>query len=602
MHNPPGGSRADILRKWSPERRSRWIESLTDEEALALKHDWSFWARAKQLPPSQRYLLWILLMGRGAGKTRAGAQWVIEKAENSPPGTRITLAGRTIEDAVSIMVKGESGVLEHSPPWFRPRFVEKDAEIRWPNGVIGLVFGATRPDAFRGFQSHFAWADEICSWNYWECIDQLLLGLRLGEAPQGIVTTTPRPLPRLRELIAKPTTITTTGTTYENLQNMAPTFASEILAQFEGTRLGLQELHARILDDSPSALFKRGQIDADRRTQAPPLLRVVVGVDPAGTNSAKANHTGIVVAGLGEDRKFYILADGTISAQPTEWAGQIAALYHRHSADRVVAETNMGGDMVETLIKVVDPSIAYRGVHASRGKITRAEPIAALYEQHKVHHVGFFPQLEDEMCSFDPMSKDNGLKGPSKSPDRCFVAGTQVVTEYGARSIENIEPGDKVLTRAGYQRVISAGMTDAQCRVYTLDAAHKQLTGSTGHPVYAVGTGFVPLGMLLPGDRILCLSDRKTFNRCTMWRWGARLFGRPCHSTATVTAVCDAGVAAVYNIKVENAAEYYANGILVHNCDALVWALTDLHENNRRPIKNLNFNLSPRRTNPYQGF
>jgi len=417
IHNPAGLSKADVFRTWPRARRETWLAALSPDEAVALEYDWSFWARAKQLPPPQRFLIWLVLAGRGFGKSRLGAEWIIGKAQCSPPGTRITIAGRTLEDAAGIMVQGESGLLAHSPPWFMPRYIEKDHELRWPNGVIGMVFGATRPDAFRGWQHHFFWGDEVAAWMYWSCLDQLKLGLRLGRAPQGIITTTPRPLPQLRELIAQRTTITTTGSTYENLQNMAPTFASEILAQYEGTRLGLQELHAQILDDSPTALWKRAQLDEFRVTSHPRLVRIVVGVDPAGSNSAKSNHTGIVAAGMGVDRQYYVLEDGTLSAQPTEWAKQVAILYHKHKADRVVAEVNMGGDMVQAVIHAVDPTLSYRGVHASRNKITRAEPIAALYEQGKVHHVGFFPKLEDELCTYDPLSPEN-LRGGSSSPDR----------------------------------------------------------------------------------------------------------------------------------------------------------------------------------------
>jgi phage terminase large subunit-like protein len=355
----------------------------------------------------------------GGAKSRVGAEWVIKQAMDSPPGTRITIAGRTIDDAHGIQVEGESGILAHSPPWFRPQWSSANSELRWPNGVMGLVFGAMRPDAFRGHQSHYGWVDEYCAWQYPECLDQMLLGLRLGKAPQCVITTTPRPIPALRELIAKPTTVTTKGATHDNLQNLAPTFAAEILSRYEGTRMGQQELYAEILDDSPTAMFRRSNIEFNRVAVAPRMLRIVVGVDPAGTNSAKSNHTGIVVCGVGVDRLYYVLEDGTMSAQPTEWAMKACSLYHKHKADRLVAETNMGGDMVETIIRVVDPTVAYKGVHASRGKQTRAEPIAALYEQNKVRHAGFFPQLEDELCTFDPMSADNGLKGASKSPDRC---------------------------------------------------------------------------------------------------------------------------------------------------------------------------------------
>jgi phage terminase large subunit-like protein len=417
LHNPPGQSRADAFRKWPRARREAWLAGLSPDEAAALEYDWSFWARPKQMAPKERYLTWILVGGRGFGKSRCGAQWVIDRAENGKAGDRITIVGRTLTDAQGIQVEGDSGILAHSPPWFMPRWSPANNELLWPNGVKGLVFGATAPDAFRGWQSSAFWADEWCAWQHPDCLAQLLLGLRLGQAPQGIITTTPRPSKQLRELMERETTIVTTGTTHENLQNLAPTFAAEILSQYEGTTLGRQELYAEILDDAEGALWKRAQLDETRVTRHPKLLRVVVGVDPAGSNSAKSNQTGIVVAGLGDDKDYYVLKDGTISASATQWATHAASLYHAFGCDRLIAETNLGGDMVGSIIRVVDPTVAYRGIHASRSKIVRAEPIAALYEQGRVHHVGFFPELEDEMCTYDPMSPDK-LRSKSTSPDR----------------------------------------------------------------------------------------------------------------------------------------------------------------------------------------
>lgn len=415
-YNPVGGSRADILRAWPHERRQNWLDSLLPSEVMALESEWSFWARAAQLPPQERFLCWLVLAGRGWGKTRTGAEFIINLVRYAViGGGRVTLVGRTLNDAIKIMVEGESGILAHSAPEFMPRWV--GGELTWPNGVKGLVFGATNPDAFRGYQHGAFWLDEICAWQHWSCINQLLLGCRLGKSPQGIITTTPRPVQELRDLIKKRTTITTTGSTYDNLANLSATFATEILAQYEGTRLGDQELRARILDHDPDALWQPHVIEANRVTSHPRLLRLVIGVDPAGSNNTKSNNTGIVAAGLGADKLYYVLEDGTLHGKPEAWAKQACAMYHRLKADKVIGEVNMGGDMVEAVIRAADKTVAYKGVYASRGKVTRAEPIALLYEQGRVKHVGFMPKLEDELTTYNPTGIE-GMKSDSSSPDR----------------------------------------------------------------------------------------------------------------------------------------------------------------------------------------
>ncbi len=406
------------MRRWPDEKRSRWLAGLSAEETLALQTDWTFWARASQLPPAERYLCWLVLAGRGWGKTRTGAQWTIDYVRHGRVGGGVfALVGRTVDDAVKIMVEGESGILAYAPPDFYPKWRSAEAELTWPNGVKSPVFGATNPNAFRGYNHGGFWADEICAWQHWSCFAQLLLGCRVGKNPQGVVTTTPRPIPELRELIKKRTTVTTTGSTYANLANLAHTFATEILSQYQGTRLGRQELEAEILDDNPDAMFPRALVEAHRVNEHPRLLRIVVGVDPAGSNSVKSNNTGIIVAGVGVDRKYYVLEDGTMAGKPEAWAAQVSTLYRKWKADRVIAEVNMGGDMVESVVKAWDPKLAYKGVHASRGKLTRAEPISALYERGLVKHVGYMPKLEDEMCTYDPLAID-GMKSDSRSPDR----------------------------------------------------------------------------------------------------------------------------------------------------------------------------------------
>lgn len=311
------------------------------------------------------------------------------------------LAARTVDDARDVMVEGESGILAICPPWNRPTWMPSTRMLRWPNGAIAMVYSADKPDLFRGKQADGVWADELAAWRYPEAWDQLLFGLRLGPDPRVVVTTTPRPTPVIKELMAHPTTVVTRGSTYDNRANLAPAFFDGIISRYEGTRLGRQELYAEILDDNPNALWQRSQIDKLRVTEAPAeLQRIVVAIDPSATTTG--DEAGIIVAGLGPDGHGYVLDDATIRGSPHTWGSKAVQAYHRHQADRIVAEVNNGGEMVELTIRTVDDKVAYKAVHASRGKRTRAEPIAALYEQGRVHHVGTFAELEDEMCDWEP--------------------------------------------------------------------------------------------------------------------------------------------------------------------------------------------------------
>ncbi len=363
--------------------------------------NWRKIARDKQLPPEGEWRIWVVMAGRGFGKTRTGAEWVREMVETGR-AKRIALVGPTAADVRDVMVEGESGILAISPPWFMPRYEPSKRRLTWPNGAVATTFSADKPDRLRGPQHDAAWCDELAAWRYPEAFDMLLLGLRLGSDPRVVVTTTPKPLPHIKELIQDPRAVVVRGSTYENLDNLAPAFAERIIKRYEGTRLGRQELHAEILDDVPGALWNREMLEAVRVTDHPPLVRVVVGVDPAASVGEEASEVGIVVAGLGRDGHAYVIDDATISASPAVWAGQVVAAYRRHMADRVVAEVNNGGDMVAHTIRTVDERVAIQKVWASRGKYTRAEPVAALYEQGRVHHVGFFGDLEDQLCSWTP--------------------------------------------------------------------------------------------------------------------------------------------------------------------------------------------------------
>lgn len=310
------------------------------------------------------------------------------------------------------MVEGESGILAISPPWARPLYEPSKRRVTWPNGSMVTVYTADEPDRLRGPQHHWAWCDELAAWRYPDAWDMLMFGLRLGSDPRVVVTTTPKPIKLVRDLISSPTTAVTTGSTYENLANLAPAFRDAIISRYEGTRLGRQELLAELLDDVPGALWTRSIIESCRVRETPELVRIVVAIDPAVTSGEDADETGIIVAGLGVDGHGYVLADRSVHlASPETWARRAVVAYREFTADRIVAEVNNGGEMVELTLRTVDRSVSYRAVHASRGKRVRAEPVAALYEQGRIHHVGAHPTLEDQMCQFVP-------EGSDISPDR----------------------------------------------------------------------------------------------------------------------------------------------------------------------------------------
>ena len=404
------GSLAERLAALPGEQLQAVIETLTDDEAAALLYDWKFWARPSQLPPPGDWRVWLILAGRGFGKTRTGAETTIDRVRRSV-SKRVGLIAPTAADARDVMVEGESGILACSPPDFRPLYEPSKRRLTWPNGAVATLFSAEEPDRLRGPQHDFIWADEPAAWKYPETWDMAMFGLRLGTNPQVVATTTPRPTRLIRDLVADPGTVVTRGTTYENARNLAPAFLTAIVKKYEGTRLGRQELNGEILDDNPGALWSRNVIEALRVREHPPLLRIVVGVDPAVTSDPKSDETGIVVAGVDAAGHCYVLADASLQGTPLTWATAVKRVYDQYRADRVVAEKNNGGELVEANLRTVDRTLPYRGVWASRGKQTRAEPISSLYEQGKVHHVGTFPLLEDQMCDWAPDSGD-------PSPDR----------------------------------------------------------------------------------------------------------------------------------------------------------------------------------------
>lgn len=365
-------------------------------------------------PPPERWHTWLLLAERGFGKTRAGAEeFAWQLLCNS--GWRGAIIAPTEQDARDTCLEGESGLLGILPPQCIAKWNRSLGELILFNGSRVKLFSADVPERLRGPQHHIAWADELGAWRYPAALDQLRFGLRLGRLPKLVVTTTPRPVPMLREIIARqgqPGVHITRGNTFENARNLAPAALADLKSRYEGTRLGRQELYAEIIDDVPGALWSHTQLDALRVKAPPPLVRILIAVDPAVTSGEKSDATGIVAVGLGEDGHAYVLADATLRAPPHQWARKVVALYESLRADLVIGEVNQGGDLVESVLRTSAPELPYRAVRANRGKLLRAEPVAALYEQNRVHHVGSFAQLEDEMARFAPgMIEQN-------SPDR----------------------------------------------------------------------------------------------------------------------------------------------------------------------------------------
>lgn len=387
---------------------------MPERDVLAARAKWINQARPEQLPPDGDWSTWLILAGRGWGKTRTGAEDVAWYG-SSHPGSRIAIVAPTYADARDTCIEGDSGLRGILPPSAIEAWNRSLGELILINGTRYKLFAAEEPERLRGPQHHRAWADELGAWRYPETWDQLLFGLRLGDDPRVVVTTTPKPTPLIRALIASPRTVKTRGSTFDNAANLAPAALAQLRERYEGTRLGRQELEAEILDDVPGALWTRAMIDAAAVREAPDMQRIIVAVDPSGTRgeSDGGDSIGIVVAGKGVDGHAYVLADRSCKLSPDGWGRRAVEAYSEFGADRIVAERNFGGAMVEHVIRTVDRSVSYKEVTASRGKIVRAEPVAALYEQGRVKHVGAFPALEDQMVA---MTGD-GYVGDG-SPDR----------------------------------------------------------------------------------------------------------------------------------------------------------------------------------------
>jgi phage terminase large subunit-like protein len=403
------------------------LSEFTERHLAEIQSFWPLWARADQLPPEAAedgapWRVWLYMGGRGAGKTRAGAEWIRALATGNadfagPPARRIALVGETLADAREVMVEGESGILRVHPRGARPAWEPSRRRLVWESGAEAHVFSADDPEQLRGPQFEAAWCDELGKWRRAEAAwDMLQFGLRLGAQPRQMITTTPRPTRLLKKIVADPLTVVSRAATSANAHNLAPTFLSRVAARYGGTRLGRQELNGELLEDLPVALFPRARIEAARVAPeaVPPLRRIVVAVDPPASSREGADACGIVAVGQGADERLYVLADESASRlSPLEWASRAIALYRRLEADRIVVEVNQGGEMARAVLSEVDASVPVTDVRATRGKVLRAEPVAALYEQGRVKHAGVFRALEDEMESFGA----DGLSA-GRSPDR----------------------------------------------------------------------------------------------------------------------------------------------------------------------------------------
>jgi phage terminase large subunit-like protein len=400
-----------------PEReRQEALSSLTEEEAKSLEWDWDFWARPNQRAPDWRWFVWLMLAGRGYGKTRSGCEWL--RARQEAGFSRFAIIGRTSADVRDILVEGESGIMSISPPWNRPKYEPAKRRVTWPNGAYATTYSAEEPDVFRGPQFDSVLCDELAAWrNLDSAWSNIMFGLRLGTDPRCVAMTTPRPVGLIKKLLKRESTAITRGSSFENRANLSATFYSEAIEPYIGTRIGQQEIEGQVLEDVPGALWTQEMLDKLRVDpgMVPNLVRVVIGVDPAVSAESGSNETGIIVVGKSESGHAYVFDDVSGVCSPTEWGQRVVDAYDQYQVERIIGEANNGGDLVEANIRAAEggSNVSYKKVHAARGKKARAEPISHFYERGFVHHVGSFPLLEAQMTAVTT----DGYQGTG-SPDR----------------------------------------------------------------------------------------------------------------------------------------------------------------------------------------
>ncbi len=444
MTLPELRSGAAWLASATPEEVAEFLGSLDENALLALPWVFEFWALPHQVPPRGAWKTWVIMGGRGAGKTRAGSEWVraqVEGARPEDPGVarRVALVGETVAQVREVMIFGDSGILACSPPDRRPEWQATRQQLLWPNGAVAQVFSAHAPEAMRGPQFDAAWADELGKWKKGaEAWDQLQFALRLGKNPRQVVTTTPRNIGVLKAILKNPSTVTTHAPTEANRAYLAESFLAEVQVRYGGTRLGRQELEGVLVEDEEGALWTQALLERARVSVMPTFSRIVVAVDPPVTATKQSDECGIVVVGADtrgdpKDWRAVVLEDATVKgASPEGWARAALAAMERHGADRMVAEVNQGGDLVERVVRMIDPQVPFRAVHATRSKMLRAEPVAALYEQGRVGHVRGLGALEDQMCQMAV----TGWRGRG-SPDRLDAlvwALTELMVDPAGRS------------------------------------------------------------------------------------------------------------------------------------------------------------------------
>ncbi len=432
-------SGAGWLASATQDQVDEFLGGLSDNALMSLPWMFEFWALPHQLPPEGAWKTWVIMGGRGAGKTRAGAEWVRAQVEGALPGDpgsarRVALVGETVDQVRDVMIFGESGILACSPPDRRPEWQAGRKQLMWPNGAVAQVFSAHEPDSLRGPQFDAAWVDELAKWKKGqETWDQLQFALRLGDNPRQVVTTTPQNVGVLKAVLKNPSTVKTHAPTAANRAYLAASFLEEVEARYAGTTQGQQELEGLLLEAVDGAMWSGVQLDGLRVADVPHLSRIVVAVDPPVTGHKGSDECGIVVVGAftegpPQDWRAVVLEDCSVTgASPDVWARAAIAAMDRHKADRLVAEVNQGGDLVERMIRQIDPLVPYRAVRASRGKMVRAEPVAALYEQGRVTHVEGLRKLEEQMCQ---MTRGGYMgKGSPDRVDALVWAVTDLVVE-----------------------------------------------------------------------------------------------------------------------------------------------------------------------------